>query len=125
VADARLRVLAIDHVQLAMPAGKEAEARGFYAGVLGLNEVSKPPALASRGGVWFEGGAVKVHLGVDPDFRPVRKAHPAFLIDDLDDLCRVLRSAGCQIREDDGLPGQRRIYVDDPFGNRIEFLERI
>ena len=88
-----VRVVGVDHVQLAMPAGREPEARTFYSGLLGIPEIAKPPALAARGGVWFETGAVKIHLGVDPDFRPARKAHPGLLIHDLDSLIDQLRRA--------------------------------
>jgi catechol 2,3-dioxygenase-like lactoylglutathione lyase family enzyme len=113
----------LDHVQLAMPAGGEAQARSFYADLLGLPEVPKPPHLAVRGGCWFERGALKVHLGVDGDFRPARKAHPAFLVSGLAGLLERLRSAGVPIVDDEPLEGFDRAYVDDPFGNRIELLE--
>jgi catechol 2,3-dioxygenase-like lactoylglutathione lyase family enzyme len=115
--------LAIDHVQLAMPAGQEAAARAFYAGVLGLTEVPKPPALAVRGGVWFAAGPVQVHLGVEADFRPANKAHPALRVTGLDDLAARCEASGFPPRFDSDLPGYRRFYVSDPFGNRIEFLE--
>lgn len=114
---------ALHHVQLAMPAGREPEARGFYSGLLGLDEVPKPPVLARRGGVWFERGPVRVHLGVDDPFRPARKAHPAFLVSDLPALCARFDAAGQDYRHDAALPGHDRIYTDDPFGNRIELLE--
>jgi catechol 2,3-dioxygenase-like lactoylglutathione lyase family enzyme len=113
----------LDHVQLAMPAGGEAQARSFYADLLGLPEVPKPPHLAVRGGCWFERGALKVHLGVDGDFRPARKAHPAFLVSGLAGLLERLRTAGVPIVDDEPLEGFDRAYVDDPFGNRIELLE--
>ena len=113
----------LDHVQLAMPAGGEDEARAFYAGLLGVPEVPKPPHLAARGGCWFEVADVKVHLGVDGDFRPARKAHPAFLVDDLAGLLERLRAAGVPIVDDEPLEGYQRAYVDDPFGNRIELME--
>ena len=118
-----MRVTAIDHVQLAMPLGGEDKARAFYAGVLGIPEVSKPSNLAKRGGCWFERGELKVHLGVEADFRPARKAHPAFLAEDLAAVTRVLRSAGYEPKTDEPLEGYERIYVDDPFGNRIELIE--
>lgn len=118
------RVVAIDHVQLAMPPGPEADARAeaFYAGLLGLARVPKPPELAVRGGCWFEFGAAKVHLGVEEDFRPARKAHPALRIDHLDDLCALLDAAGSPTRRTEDIPGRPQWYVDDPFGNRIELL---
>jgi len=118
-----MRIVGLDHVQLAMPAGREAEARAFYEGVLGIPEVPKPANLAARGGCWFEGGAVKVHLGVEGDFRPARKAHPAFLVEDLATFMAGLAAAGVAARRDEPLEGYDRIYVDDPFGNRIELLE--
>jgi catechol 2,3-dioxygenase-like lactoylglutathione lyase family enzyme len=116
-------VLAIDHVQLAMPAGREDEAIAFYDGLLGLTNVAKPPHLAVRGGCWFEGDGVKVHLGVEGDFRPARKAHPALLIDDLAALAGRLRTAGYDVRTEGGLDGYDQRYVDDPFGNRLELLQ--
>jgi catechol 2,3-dioxygenase-like lactoylglutathione lyase family enzyme len=120
-----MRVVGIDHVQLAMPAGREAEAVAFYEGLLGIARVPKPPHLAARGGCWFEDGAVKVHLGVDPEFRPATKAHPALLVDDVRALAAALSAAGCRVVDDEPLEGYDRVYVDDPFGNRIELLERL
>ena len=117
-----MAILAIEHVQLAMPAGDEGDARVFYAVLLGIPEVPKPPELAMRGGVWFEAGALKIHLGVEADFRPARKAHPALLVGDLSALVERLRAAGVEVR-DDPLEGHYRVYVADPFGNRIELLE--
>jgi catechol 2,3-dioxygenase-like lactoylglutathione lyase family enzyme len=116
-------LLAIDHVQLAMPAGGEAAARGFYGDVLGLPETPKPPHLAKRGGCWFENDALKIHLGVEADFRPARKAHPGLLVSELDALKARLTQAGYALKDDEPLEGYDRIYVDDPFGNRIELLE--
>lgn len=113
----------IEHVQLAMPAGREADARKFYGETLGLPERAKPPHRAKRGGCWFERGALKVHLGVDADFRPARKAHPAFVVEDLRNMEAVLRSGGYVVRSDEPLEGCYRIFVDDPFGNRIELME--
>ena len=101
----------IDHVQLAMPAGREDEARAFYDGLLGLPEQPKPPHLAVRGGCWFESPHVKLHLGVETDFRPARKAHPALLVDDLPGLLDALRAAGVEIVDDEPLEGFRRAYV--------------
>jgi catechol 2,3-dioxygenase-like lactoylglutathione lyase family enzyme len=120
-----MQVKAIHHVQLAMPVGREAEARVFYAGVLGIPEVAKPPNLAKRGGCWFESGEVKVHLGVENDFRPARKAHPAFSVDDLTELRARFAAAGYVVRTDEPLEGYERVYVDDPFGNRLEFLQQL
>jgi catechol 2,3-dioxygenase-like lactoylglutathione lyase family enzyme len=116
---------AFHHVQLGMPRGAEAAARAFYAGVLGLAEVAKPPALAARGGVWFRAGTLELHLGVEDDFRPARKAHPGILVEDLDGLAAHLHAYGLQPRPDTNLPGYRRFYLDDCFGNRLEFLSRL
>ena len=118
-----MRITALDHVQLAMPAGREAAARAFYEGFLGIPEVVKPPNLAKRGGCWFERGPLKVHLGVEAEFRPARKAHPAFLVEDLAELSAALTKAGYPIRADEPLEGYTRVFVDDPFGNRIELLQ--
>lgn len=119
------RVVALDHVQLAMPAGEEEAAEAFYCGLLGFEVMAKPPVLAARGGRWFgcDGGRVQLHLGVEDDFRPARKAHPALLVEDLDDLVRALSGAGVAVRFDEDNPGVRRCYVEDPFGNRIELIE--
>jgi len=106
-----------------MPLGGERRARDFYQGLLGIPEVPKPPAMAARGGCWFERGALRVHLGVEGDFRPARKAHPAFVVTDLSALTARLRAAHHECREDSELAGYDRIFVDDPFGNRIELLE--
>ena len=116
-------ILRIDHVQLAMPAGREAEAREFYSGLLGIPEIVKPPQLAERGGVWFEIGSVKIHLGVEMDFRPARKAHPALLVHDLRGLVKRLCEARVDVLEDP-LEGRFRVYIADPFGNRIELMEQ-
>jgi catechol 2,3-dioxygenase-like lactoylglutathione lyase family enzyme len=113
---------AIDHVQLAMPRGGEADARRFYSEILGLVEVPKPAALAVRGGCWFESGEVKIHLGVEDDFRPARKAHPALRCRDYAGLLARLASAGVAIRDAAEVPGVARCHIDDPFGNRIELV---
>lgn len=120
-----MTVLALDHVQMAMPGGAEDRAVAFYEGLLGLPQVAKPAHLAARGGCWFEDGDVKLHLGVDPDFRPARKAHAALLVDDLATLVASLRSADVPVSEGAPLEGYDRVDVEDPFGNRIELLERI
>jgi catechol 2,3-dioxygenase-like lactoylglutathione lyase family enzyme len=119
-----MTILAIEHVQLAMPAGREADAREFYSRLLGIPEIPKPPELAKRGGAWFESGSLKIHLGVEADFRPARKAHPALLVRDLRALADRLREAGVEVIEDP-LEGYVRVYVADPFGNRIELMERL
>jgi len=112
----------IDHVQLAMPPGGEDRAREFYQGVLGIPEVPKPADMARRGGCWFESGDLKVHLGVEQQFRPARKAHPAFIVSDLVALVARLRSAGSPLTEDRSLTEYDRFFVEDPFGNRIELM---
>ncbi|HJQ97669.1 MAG TPA: VOC family protein [Candidatus Polarisedimenticolaceae bacterium] len=117
-----MAILGIDHVQLAMPPGREAEARAFYSGLLGIPETPKPPGLAERGGVWFETGAVRIHLGVDVEFRPARKAHPALLVRALRVLVERLREAHVDVTEEPHA-GHHRVYVADPFGNRIELME--
>lgn len=118
-----MHLIAFDHVQLAMPAGEEAAARRFYRDVLGLPELPKPAALAARGGVWFGWASMQLHLGVEEDFRPARKAHPAIRVDSLDELAGDLSMAGYEVTFDDGIPGRRRFYLSDPFGNRLEFIE--
>ena len=118
-------VRAIDHVQLAMPAGEEDRAVAFYEGLLGIPAVPKPEHLAARGGCWFEAGPVRVHLGVEAGFRPARKAHPALLVDGLEALVARLSAAGVAITVDEPLEGFERVYVDDPFGNRIELLQPV
>ncbi len=113
----------IDHVQLAIPVGGEDLARPFYAGLLGLTEMPKPEPLASRGGCWFEAPGVKLHLGVEADFRAAKKAHPALLVSDLHALAAKLEAAAVPLRWDDELPDVLRCHVDDPFGNRIELIQ--
>jgi len=113
----------IDHVQLAMPAGGENTARAFYRDLLGMEEVAKPPVLAKRGGCWFASGSVQVHLGVEADFRPAKKAHPALRCADYERLTAALQAAGVEAREDSNIPGTRRCHIFDPFGNRIELID--
>jgi catechol 2,3-dioxygenase-like lactoylglutathione lyase family enzyme len=118
-----MRVRRLDHILLAMPAGRESDARKFYQGILGIPEAIKPSDLAARGGCWFEDGELKVHLGVEKNFAPARKAHPAFLVEDLAALTSTLVTAGFPISHDAPLAGYDRIFVHDPFGNRIELME--
>ena len=115
----------IHHVQLAMPAGEEERARGFFGAVLGMEEVAKPPVLAERGGVWFRHGDLELHLGVEEPFVPARKAHPGILTGELDAFAERLRGAGYEVDADPRFPGHRRFYTHDCFGNRLEFLERV
>ena len=118
-----IRIVALDHVQLAMPAGGEEEARAFYAGVLGMTEVPKPAALEERGGCWFQAGSAAVHLGVEAGFAPARKAHPALRVADLEACRAALAAAGVAITPDASVPHVRHFYVADPFGNRIELIQ--
>ena len=120
-----MHIVRVDHVQLAMPPGGEALARAFFGDLLGIPEVPKPPELAKRGGCWFERDGLKIHLGVEKDFRPARKAHPALEVRDLPRLIERLKGRGCVVKEDEPLEGYLRVYVDDPFGNRIELLEPV
>jgi catechol 2,3-dioxygenase-like lactoylglutathione lyase family enzyme len=124
MSEAAPQVERIDHVQLAMPPGADAEERAeqFFSGLLGIPRVPKPPPLAARGGCWFERGTLRVHLGVEEDFRPARKAHPALVVSDLDEMCRRLESSGHPVRRAEEIAGQPQFYVDDPFGNRIELV---
>lgn len=115
-------IRALHHVQLAMPAGRESEAEGFYAGLLGIPRVPKPANLESRGGCWFRSPSVEIHLGVEEPFHSAKKAHPALLVDDLDLLRQRLALAGFPISVDEPLDGYDRFYTNDPFGNRIECL---
>ena len=116
-------IRSIDHVQVAIPLGGEEKARPFYRDLLGLTETPKPPHMAARGGAWYEAGAVKVHLGVEQDFRANDKAHVAFVVDDVEGLATRARAAGYRVRNDDPLPGHVRAFLYDPFGNRIEILK--
>lgn len=114
--------IAIDHVQLAMPASAEETARSFYRDVLGMAELPKPLELAKRGGCWFESGSVQLHLGVETDFRAAKKAHPALRCQDYEALTSRLRVAGVEVNDDASIPGVRRCHISDPFGNRIELI---
>ncbi|WP_088006108.1 VOC family protein [Indiicoccus explosivorum] len=114
---------ALDHVQLAAPKGSEEEARAFFGGILGFEEVEKPEALRKRGGVWFKSGSCQIHIGVEEPFVPAKKAHPAFEVGNLEALKSHCRDHGVEVTEDNNLPGADRFYVADPFGNRIELLE--
>ena len=117
-------ITGFDHVQVAMPPGREDAARAFYATLLGMSELPKPPVLAARGGCWFGAGSAILHLGAEPSFAPARKAHPALLVHDLDGLAAALTAAGYECIPADGeIPGVRRFHTGDPFGNRIEFQQ--
>lgn len=118
-------IVGFHHVLLAMPPGREDDARAFYVDSLGLREIEKPPELARRGGCWFRGEGIELHLGVEEGFRPARKAHPGLLVDGLDPLLERLAAGKVEAQWDTQLAGHRRCYVDDPFGNRIELIERV
>ncbi|MGC1549217.1 MAG: VOC family protein [Rhodanobacter sp.] len=118
-----MKIIGLDHVQLAMPPGGEEAARSFYHQALGLTELEKPPQLAARGGVWFACGSLQLHLGVEDEFRPAKKAHPALIVKQLDSLLAQLREAGFEALDDVSIPGVRRAFTADPFGNRIELIE--
>jgi catechol 2,3-dioxygenase-like lactoylglutathione lyase family enzyme len=118
-----MAITGIDHVQVAAPLGCEAAARAFYGGLLGLAEVPKPEALAARGGCWFRAGAQELHVGVEESFTPARKAHPGLIADALATLADRLDAAGHEVSFDDAIPGAKRLYVADPFGNRLEIRQ--
>jgi RimJ/RimL family protein N-acetyltransferase/catechol 2,3-dioxygenase-like lactoylglutathione lyase family enzyme len=120
-----MTVVGLDHIQIAMPRGHEDEARRFYGDILGLTEVPKPADLASRGGVWFQSGSLNLHVGVEDDFRPARKAHPALLVRDIRELAARFEAHGYTPQRDESVDGCDRMYVHDPFGNRIELMERV
>ena len=121
-----MTILSIDHVQIAMPAGQEDQARAFYVHVLGFTEIPKPADLAKRGGAWFQSGSVQLHLGVEADFRSARKAHPAFIVNDLDGLLDKVQAAAYETdTSQPTLDGYKRAHVFDPFGNRIELMEKL
>jgi catechol 2,3-dioxygenase-like lactoylglutathione lyase family enzyme len=117
------RVARIDHIQIAAPEGCEPAARDFYGSVLGMKEIEKPPVLRARGGCWFECGSQQVHIGIERDFQAAKKAHPAFVVFHLDELRETLRARGVKVVDDENLPGARRFYAEDPWGNRLEFVE--
>ena len=121
----KMKILSIDHIQLAIPAGEEEKARAFFVDLLGFTEILKPPELAKRGGAWFQSGNVQLHLGVEADFRPARKAHPAFLVEDLNALLTRVLNAGYETdTSQPPLDGYKRAHIFDPFGNRIELMEK-
>jgi catechol 2,3-dioxygenase-like lactoylglutathione lyase family enzyme len=117
------RVTRIDHIQIAAPEGCEPAARAFYGTLLGMPEIEKPEPLRSHGGCWFQCDAQQLHIGVERDFRPAKKAHPAFVADDLKTLRQTLLDAGFKLTDDFSLPDTRRFFAEDPRGNRLEFLE--
>jgi catechol 2,3-dioxygenase-like lactoylglutathione lyase family enzyme len=118
-----MRFVSLHHIQIGIPPGSEEDARGFYGRALGLEEIPKPPHLSVRGGLWFRAGDHEVHLGIERDHHPSERAHPAFRIDGLAELRERLIAHGVAVIDDLPLPGYRRFYAKDPFGNRLEFLE--
>ncbi|MFD5522337.1 VOC family protein [Streptomyces sp. NPDC127066] len=114
---------ALDHVQLAAPPGSEDRLRAYYVDVLGMTETPRPPVLAARGGCWFRAGAVELHLGIEAAFRPAKKAHPGLRVTGIDACAARIADAGFPVIRDEGLPGHRRFFSEDPVGNRLEFLE--
>lgn len=114
---------AVDHVQLAAPPGSEPRLRAYYVDALGMTEIPKPPVLAARGGCWFRAGVVQLHLGIEENFRPARKAHPGLLVRDIEAYAARLEAHHAPVTWDDDLPGHRRFFSEDPVGNRLEFLE--
>lgn len=119
-----MAIIDIHHIQLAMPPGEEESARLFYIRILGFEETPKPSNLVKRGGVWFRSNSVQLHLGIEADFRPAKKAHPAFVVDDLQTIEKRCTANGYSVTRDEPFPGYDRIYVTDPFGNRIELLQK-
>ena len=121
-----MKILSIDHIQIAMPSGEEAKARAFYINILGFTEIPKPAELAKRGGAWFQSENAQLHLGVEQDFHAARKAHPAFIVDELDTLLAKALDAGYETdTSQPPLDGYKRAHVFDPFGNRIELMQRL
>ena len=117
-------ILSLDHVQIAIPAGGEARARDFYCGILGFTEVEKPAAMAGRNSIWFIAGPVNLHVGIEPDFVPAKRAHPALVVDSLDEIVAACGRANLATRPDTSFNGFRRVHVFDPFGNRLELIQR-
>ena len=114
----------VDHVQIAAPPGCDDAARAFYGGVLGLPELPMPEVLRGRASCWFQCGPQEIHIGIEEDFRPARKAHPAFVVTEIAALMEALHARGLEIMEDFSLTDRRRFFVFDPWGNRLEFLQR-
>lgn len=116
-------ILSLDHVQVAIPVGGENRARAFYTGILGFAEIEKPASMAGRNSIWFAAGAVNLHLGVEPEFHAAKRAHPAFIVDDLDEILAACEHAGLTTKPDTSFNGFRRVHVLDPFGNRLELMQ--
>lgn len=123
VAGMKFRIAYLDHLQIAAPEGCECAAREFYGEVLGMREIEKPESLRARGGCWFECGTQQLHIGVESDFRPAKKAHPALAAINLDELRQALLARGIKVTDESSIPGVRRFHTEDPWGNRLEFVE--
>ena len=120
-----MKITSIDHIQIVIPPGEEDTARSFYVNVLGFTEIPKPPVLAKNGGAWFQSDAVQLHIGIEKDFHPARKAHTAFIVTDLSAMLEKIEHAGFEIdNSQPPLDGYKRVHIFDPFGNRIELMER-
>jgi len=119
-----MKILRIEHVQIAIPLGSQDRARAFYSGVLGFSEVQKPASMSERKSIWFVAGAVNLHLGIETDFHRAKRAHPAFVIEGLDEVLASCERAGITVKPDVSFEGFRRVHVFDPFGNRLELLEK-
>ena len=117
-------ILSLDHVQIAIPIGSESHARAFYSCILGFTEIEKPPQMAERKSLWFVASGVNLHLGIEPDFTPAKRAHPAFVVDGLDAILAACERAGVTTKPDTSFNYFRRVHVFDPFGNRLELMER-
>jgi catechol 2,3-dioxygenase-like lactoylglutathione lyase family enzyme len=117
-------ILSLDHVQLAIPVASETRAREFYSGILGFAEIEKPAAMAGRNSMWFTAGAVNLHLGIEPEFHAAKRAHPALVVEGLDEILAACERAGLPTKPDTSVNGFRRVHVFDPFGNRLEIMER-
>jgi catechol 2,3-dioxygenase-like lactoylglutathione lyase family enzyme len=117
-------ILSLDHVQIAIPIASESRACAFYSGILGFTEIEKPPQMAARKSIWFVAGAVNLHVGIELDFAPAKRAHPAFVVDGLDAILAACDRAGIAVKPDTSFNGFRRVHVFDPFGNRLELMER-
>jgi catechol 2,3-dioxygenase-like lactoylglutathione lyase family enzyme len=119
-----MAILSIEHIQIAIPIGSEDRARAFYAGILGFVEVEKPAIMAKRNSIWFRAGSVSLHLGLEPDFHPAKRAHPALVVDGMDQVLTACQSANITVKPDVSFNGFRRVHIFDPFGNRLELMER-
>ena len=119
-----MSILSLDHLQIAIPVGSESRARAFYSGILGFTEIAKPPQMAERKSIWFVAGAANLHLSIEPDFTPAKRAHPAFVVEGLDNILAACDRAGISSKPDTSFNSFRRVHVFDPFGNRLELMER-